>query len=161
MEKSRLITKIEYKGEKLKIEWDEDSHYGHKDKHVMTTKVEPHRDFVSALRAMDKHLCAECELPENDEEYVRHDIIGIKCTYDEDEKTGAVKISASIQSARRMQEAEEPMKIESPMKPESDEMGRALHPSTVDAMEKLIREAQAFLKGKRHDLFSDVEVSEA
>lgn len=160
-EKSRLITKVEYKGEKLKIEWHEDSYYGHKDKHKMETKVEPHQDFMSALRALDKHLCVECELPTTEDEYVRHDVLGIKCSYEENDDTGQLILTASIQSERRMQLASENMKIESPPKPEDEEMGQALHTDTVDAIERLIREANAFLNGKRHDLFSDVEVKEA
>jgi hypothetical protein len=44
------------------------------------------------------------------------------------------------------------MKIVSPMKPEVGEFG--LDSLTVKTVEEVIKEAEAYLGGKRHDLFS-------
>ena len=147
---SNRITKVEYKGDKLKIEWEEYRN-GHFDKKSIESKIEPHQDFVNSMRAMDKPLCIEAELPNNDDEYKRHDVQVVKINYDEDEQ-GNTAINVSIQSERFMETTMETMKIVSPMKCETGEF--RLDDLTVESVENLINEASLYLDGKRHDLFS-------
>jgi hypothetical protein len=148
----RRITKIQYKGEKLKIEW-EDYRNGHFDKKSIETKTEPHPDLVNALRALDEPICIEAELPKTEEEYKRHDIQLVKIAYEEDDAGNHI-MGCSITSERFMAEAPEPMKITSPFKKESCEQKMPLQSETIEAVDKLIAEAILFLDGKRHDLFA-------
>jgi hypothetical protein len=162
MPKLRLIKKIEHKNDKLKILWDESSFYGHVDERSVTSRVEPHQDFYSALRALDKPMCVECELVENEDEYIRHDIIGVDFQHDEDKQTGDLMMSASIKSLRRMENSDEPMKLVSPMKNENATYTSHLHSNTVEKLNTLITEAFRYIDGKRNDLFANEvkEVSE-
>ena len=156
----KKITKIQYKGEKLKIEWLQNAPSGHTDKKSIETKTEPHNDFVKAFRQLDKHLCREAELTMNDEEFKRHDIQLVQLSYEKDEMENDVMF-ASITSERMMESSDEFMKITSPMKPETASLGLPLHSDTVDAIDKLIQETVLFLDGKRHDLFSMTATAKA
>jgi len=148
---SKMITKVEYKKDKLVIQWHE-IRDGHVDKKSIESRVEPHEDLFNALRALDRPLCIEAELEQDENEYKRHDIQVLNVEYDENEKDGSIVMSASITSERHMELTMERMKIVSPMKPEVGEFG--LDSLTVKTVEEVIKEAEAYLGGKRHDLFS-------
>lgn len=150
---NKRITKIQYKGEKVLIKW-EVIRNGHADKKSLESRIEPHADFVNTMRALDKPLCHESELHENEDEYKRHDIQSVDISWDEDE-LGNLTYSASITSERFMEQTMERMKIVSPMKPRGGEM--SLFDLTVEVIETLIEEAELYLEGKRHDLFSITE----
>lgn len=145
-----MITKVQYKKEKLLIQWEEIRN-GHRDKRSLETRVQPHQDFFNALHALDKPLCVEAELPQNEDEYKRHDIQVVLCEYDEDNH-GDITMIVSITSERFMEGTEETMKIVSPMKPETGEM--PIDTETREKVNSLHDEAQKFLDGKRYDLFS-------
>lgn len=150
----QLITRIKYKDEKLTIQWQEIIN-GHRDKKTLESKIEPHQDFVNALFDLDKVQCLESELPQTDEEAVRHDIQQVDLDYDEDETTGNITMSASITSERFMESASDRMKVQSPMKPETSKGADvALNTKSTEKIYKLVEEAKAYLGGKRHDLFS-------
>lgn len=148
--KNSMITKVQHKNDKLLIKWEEIRN-GHRDKKSIETRVEPHRDFFTALMALDKPLCTEAELPLSEDEYKRHDIQSIMCEYDED-SSGNIVMSVSITSERHMEGISETMKIVSPMKPETGEF--AIESETKEKVYALIEEAEKYLDGKRHDLFS-------
>jgi len=149
---NKRITKVQYKGEKLLIKW-EIIRNGHKDVKSLESRIEPHFDLVSAIRALDKPICVESELDLKEEEYKRHDIICLNCQYEEDD-FGSVEMSASIVSERFMISHEKTMKITSPMKPETGSY--CLNSESVEKIYKVLDEADAYLEGKRHDLFAEV-----
>ena len=153
---NRKITKIQYKGDKLLIQWEQIRN-GHTDRKSLESKVEPHPHFLDALRTLDKPLCVEAELPQNEDEYKRHDIHSVILKYDQDDAGNDI-MSASIISERFMQTSPEPMKIATPMKPEqSTGHDVALDSKTVERIDLLIQEAVAYLEGKRLDLFAQNE----
>jgi hypothetical protein len=145
------ITKITFKGDKIQIVWEREVN-GEIEVRSVATKTEPHSDFVRAWINLDKAICVEAEMPQDPEESKRHNIIGLNCSYEQDE-FGSIIMSASITSERFMLGYESTMKITSPMKPESGSY--ALYSKTVDAVYKVIDEAVLFLDGKRHDLFAE------
>lgn len=149
----QLITRVKYKDEKLTIQWEE-LRNGHRDKKSLESRIEPHADFVNAMRNLDEVLCTEGELPQGDDEYKRHDVQQIDLDYDENDADGNMVMSASITSERFMSKAKEPMKIQSPMKPETSSGDIALEPSSTEKIYKIVEEAKEYLGGKRHDLFS-------
>lgn len=155
MEKPKDIQSIEVKGDKTKIVWLEASHYGVQEKRSIETKVEAHQDFYSALRSLDLPLCIESELPQNEDEYIRHDILRVDIKWELNEKVGEFLMNASITSNRRMNDSNEPMKITSPMKCESDSEPYTLNGKTVEKIYALLEEAKLFISGKRADLFAE------
>lgn len=153
------IQSVEIKGEETKITWLEGSHYGNIDKRTLETKVEPHPDFFRAMRALDLPQCVESELPQNEDEYIRHDICRVDFKWELDEQVGEVVMWASITSNRRMNNSGEPMKIVSPMKSESEAAPFTLNPKTIEKLQAVLLETQRFIEGKRNDLFAN-EVKE-
>ena len=149
----KKITKIQYKKDKMEIKWLQNAPTGHTDEKSIKSKTEPHEDFVRAFRALDKSLCKESELPQNEDEYLRHDIQVLHLDYDTDEQGNDV-LFASIVSERFVATAEDTMTIASPMKPESKSLGEPLDSKSVEAIDKVIQEAVQYLEGKRYDLFS-------
>lgn len=151
----RKITKIQYKGDKLLIQWEQIRN-GHTDRKSLESKVEPHPHFIDALRTLDRPLCVEAELPLSEEEYKRHDVQTVLLKYDKDDAGNDV-MSASIISERFMQNSPEPMKIATPLKPEQSGFDITLDTKTVERIDLLIQEAVAYLEGKRLDLFAQNE----
>ena len=150
------FTKILYKGETLQLVWQKQIN-GHTNVYSLKTKVEPHPDFMTVLRSMDKHICIESELPQGEAEYNRHDVHGATFAWEEDE-FGSWLMSASLISDRFMTLADENMKIVTPLKPEtSDSGGIPLEVETVKVLYRLIEEAEKYMGGKRYDLFAQVE----
>ena len=148
------FTKILYKNESLQLVWQEDQGTDGLNVYSLKSKADPHPNFMSALRCLDEAICKEAELPLEDIEYKRHDVLGVIISYEVDDM-GSIVMSASILSDRFMTMATDMMRIISPMKPESSGGDViALDPSTVSKIYDLIDEAEAFVKGKRHDLFS-------
>lgn len=146
------FTKILYKGETLQLVWQEQVN-GHTNVCSLKTKVEPHPDFMSVLRSMDKHICTEAELPQGEAEYSRHDVQGATFAWEEDE-FGSWLMSASLISDRFMTLADENMKIITPLKPEtSNSGGIPLEVDTVGALYRLLEESELYIGGKRYDLF--------
>lgn len=149
----KKLVKISYKNEKIELKWLQNGSMGHTDERSIKSRTEPHTDFVNAFRALDEAICKESELPLSEDEYKRHDIQVVNLKYEQDDDGNDVMF-ASITSERFMAESETPMTITSPMKPESKSLGLPLDSKSVEAIDKVIQEASAYIEGKRHDLFS-------
>lgn len=128
------------------------------DDHIVSTKDEPHPDFLEALKGLARGVLRLCELEQAidpDELTVR----GVSISYGKDETKGVV-----VTALRELRTSPAPLVLNTPHKlleerdentPEDQIAPRAV----VEAVNRLEREAKAFLGGKRSqgDLFEGAE----
>lgn len=148
------FTKIKYGGDPLKltITYQKKNDIDGWDDLQMSTRQEPHPDFIQALDGLSSHLCKMCE--QGEDAICDAKSVSVSWT---NEVMGVV-----ISGSRTLMKSYSPLNINTPHKtvePYSDheDEKQLLDSNCVIAVEDLFREAWAFVEGKRKqaDLFEE------
>ncbi len=145
----REITSVKYTGEEVSIGYDQ-PHGDDKLGVVLESKDEPRASFKTALQALAGPAVAICEIPDEWVEGVAARSVKIKHT---DDGIGVV-----ITCVKKL-ESGQSCCLNSPYTVENNEHGAQLDGSAVSAVEKVMREALAYIDGKRAqgNLFKSAE----
>ena len=142
------ITKVKSTGDKVHIEYEQLSDSGLPDEYSITCNQKAKPEFYLALNELAKHVLHICDLPK---EYAEDlSVIGVSFSY-RDEIMGAV-----ISARKMLLDCDSPLFLNTPHMPEKaygKTAGNKLLPQkTVEALDELIQEAEAYVNGDRAQL---------
>ncbi len=138
------IMKVKHRKAKVHIEWARRTDQGW-DEFSMTCNEAPRGEFVRALQALDTHVAEICEFPESYDAGIVP--IGVSFSWAND------VMGATITATKALKYSQSPLLVNTPHKPSApysgDDYDSCLTDETVEALETLMSEAEAYLGGER------------
>jgi len=141
------ITKVKYKNGSVYYEYQTDRPTGEKDEHKVKCHDAPRPSFEDAWNDLRHAICTEAELPEDMAGYITP--TGISISYYDDGRWGAV-----LSGTRSLEHSNAPLCINTPHKPAepsefNPEDTMIMDSNTVGAIETMIQETEAYIRGER------------
>lgn len=151
----RRLLKLKYNSgstdKKVFLKYEEQSADGPVNVISFESNEEPHPDLIKALQDMAKHLQEICEIETLSGRLIT--VRGITVTYKKMDDGRLIR-GLVISGTRELYTSQSPMSLNSPHKPEdpyspTGDEAYCLTPECVEDVERVVREAFAYLDGKR------------
>ena len=139
------ICKVSHKKGKTKIEWMVENDKGGWDELTMTCTDMPRQDFFTALHNLQRHVGVICEFPESYDNGIT--VLGASFTYANDIMGAIITATKKLKYSVTGLNLSTPHKSSRPYSGDND--SGCLDDETVEALEALQAEAEAYLRGDR------------